>query len=1186
MLKKTFIPLAIVACLIALLAYFFSGDALPPTYDLEPSVAEVPPPAEKWLDPEAPATEADPGPIVDLGEGKAAISGQVIESEGGAAPGARVALLRSKLPAAIEQEGGVSMWSVVDFGSVFSTSADLSGQMPLRSDLLEGLSVLARATADESGNYSFTGVPSGRFVIAAQQPGSLITPSPTVLYLEEENVEVDVRLVQAARLVGSVRSERGDAIHEAKVLLRGRVFDTSSGMEGLYLGRDDLLTFLLNPIYRVTESDLSGNFSVEVLPMLEYDVFVVAEPWAQADDRVYLPEDQRLDITLNEGAVIEGVVRGVDGQVVGGAEIQVQQEAGFGRMVSFRRIPLPSTTSESNGYFRITGLPEGTFDLRTAAAGYFDNHTRNVEATFGDRQQVEITLEPGHTISGRVIDAQGHPLEGIEISSRPDTGGGFGGFGGGRGRNTSRTTSASDGTFLLESLTDDRQRLSFEGEDWFEKSERHPVDGPAIEVTLDPAVVFTGTVIEAEGSPLYRAIVEAARWGRSSDRAETERDGSFKLSLHSESSSLTIRARGFQRLEVEVPETGGDLGELILTPAVTISGRVVDPDGVPLAGARVTAQFSRDDPFSSFRGDTGGQDSRRGRGDGNVSDRGRRDQGGGRDNSTRGRGSRGGFDQGASGRGRGNSDRSRGGAFFRAMSERVTAWSDSSGNYLLELSEPIATYELTASFPMLLASSPVVIEVVAEPVEGVDLVVRWGALVRGTVVGPAGPIDRATVSLRTENRSRRGGFGGGRTATTSRDGSFLIPGLSAATYSLRTSANGYGDARIEDLVLAESEERFLTIRLEEAQRLEGVVIDSGGFIIAGASVSARDTSGAWRRGSSAVDGSFSIDGLAPGPVRLRARASGYLDKDIRDLDPSFGAIEVVLEASHSLRGVVIDAETGEPIRRASVRAESSSESASQRGGGRSSRNRGDSDRTNEDGEFELRGLLEGDWQVAVRADGFISQDVGLFSLPLDDPNTYLIVEMQPGARIIGVVVDGAGVAVSRADVRAYLLVPEGDGEEGGNGGGARSSRRRPNSREFSGDDGRFALSGLTDGDYEVTVQHQEYQPWSTVVTVKYLDPSPDIRVLVEEGSVISGRVFLDDGSQPVVDGEGVGGVAARGTIDRYVAVDGEGRYRIAGLPPGDYQLTYRAHRGQEQGATPTASTSVGDSDHREIDLRP
>jgi len=216
------------------------------------------------------------------------------------------------------------------------------------------------------------------------------------------------------------------------------------------------------------------------------------------------------------------------------------------------------------------------------------------------------------------------------------------------------------------------------------------------------------------------------------------------------------------------------------------------------------------------------------------------------------------------------------------------------------------------------------------------------------------------------------------------------------------------------LVLGEDEERFLTLQMEEAQRLEGVVIDRGGFLIPGASISARDVSGSWKRGSSASDGSFSIDGLAPGPVRVRVRASGYLDEDLRDIDPSYGPIEVVMRTSYTLRGVVVDGETGEPINRANVRSDLTE-----------SRGRNRSDRTNRAGEFELEDLTEGQWRLRASADGFIAQNAGTFQLPFADPNTLIIIEMQPGARVIGVVVDMAGMAISGADVRAYLLIPEG-----------------------------------------------------------------------------------------------------------------------------------------------------------------
>ncbi|HIN79843.1 MAG TPA: carboxypeptidase regulatory-like domain-containing protein, partial [Planctomycetes bacterium] len=230
MTKKTFVPLGIVALLVVLLAFLLNEGDSPVPVDFELSFAEETSSTEPWVEAGRAEPTVSQGPVVDLGEGNAAISGKVIEPQGGVAGGARVALLRSSLLASVEQEGGVSMWNVVDFGRVFSSSNHLSSLMPLRKDLIDGLTVLARATADDDGHYSFTGVPAGRFVVAAQKDGSLISPSPSVLYLEDEQVEVDVRLIQAAYLSGSVRSERGDAIAEADILLRGRVFDTSSGM--------------------------------------------------------------------------------------------------------------------------------------------------------------------------------------------------------------------------------------------------------------------------------------------------------------------------------------------------------------------------------------------------------------------------------------------------------------------------------------------------------------------------------------------------------------------------------------------------------------------------------------------------------------------------------------------------------------------------------------------------------------------------------------------------------------------------------------------------------------------------------------------------------------------------------------------------------------------------------------------
>jgi len=132
MTKKTFVPLGIVALLVVLLAFLLNEGDSPVPVDFELSFAEETSSTEPWVEAGRAEPTVSQGPVVDLGEGNAAISGKVIEPQGGVAGGARVALLRSSLLASVEQEGGVSMWNVVDFGRVFSSSNHLSSLMPLR----------------------------------------------------------------------------------------------------------------------------------------------------------------------------------------------------------------------------------------------------------------------------------------------------------------------------------------------------------------------------------------------------------------------------------------------------------------------------------------------------------------------------------------------------------------------------------------------------------------------------------------------------------------------------------------------------------------------------------------------------------------------------------------------------------------------------------------------------------------------------------------------------------------------------------------------------------------------------------------------------------------------------------------------------------------------------------------------
>ena len=330
------------------------------------------------------------------------------------------------------------------------------------------------------------------------------------------------------------------------------------------------------------------------------------------------------DLTLQRGGDLAGRVLDLGGKPVAGALVSAAKEGGmFGRGGTKRE-----ATSDADGRFTIVGLEAGSYRPTATLEGW-RNARAEASVELGANEalsDVLITMDPGLVIVGQVLLPNGAPAVGAEIRlSQPKPGGGGGGMQWGRPRDDSErqeTVAGPDGSFRFTALAESTARLAA-SLDWSDGTDAAPTTLAAaldevepagaksarpVKIRLAPTVTVTGRVVDDLGAAVTSFEVRAAREGFSSrsgtgdgvrKRFTDVEDGSFVMDGASPGTwRVSVTADGFesredQSVSIALPQAGEPI-EFALTRLGSVRGVVLDPAGMPVAGAeirRVTGGF-------------------------------------------------------------------------------------------------------------------------------------------------------------------------------------------------------------------------------------------------------------------------------------------------------------------------------------------------------------------------------------------------------------------------------------------------------------------------------------------------------------------------------------------------------------------------------------------------------------------
>jgi protocatechuate 3,4-dioxygenase beta subunit len=847
--------------------------------------------------------------------------------------------------------------------------------------MVQGVKVTARASGQTliartgvDGRYRISGVPQGTYRVGFDEKRFVMVDRREVEIAAGETKTLDIGLTQAVSLVGRVSDEKGQPIAGARGTLAP---GAESGLRAMLRGvnRDEGNAFV---------SGLDGTFKATRLAPGTNQKLTVVHP--DHERRVVpgvdlvqgAPKPLSLDVVLSPGYVLSGVVKDKDGKPLAGATVAVtrtmQMTGGRGgSTMAFvtNEASRPQTETDFEGKFGFKGLSSGDYDVAVSKSG-FTRNTQNGVKTGEGQAPIEIVLNPGAAISGRLVQPNGLTVTGYSVTARPaaTTGSAGGMMMMGRGSNFAQVD--PDGAFTLEGLipgTGYDLSIFGQGEMRGDPKKKNVV-APATDVDIEVAARgrIAGRVVDAvTGAPItdFEARYSPARMGgmnivvrmgnNESDRrtAFSSAEGAFAFEdVPPGNWDVSVWAKTYQEARTAgIAVVPGETKTVDVKAArgLVIRGRVVDAKGGrPIQDASVSARDGGNaTPFMLDPFGTGG------------------------------------------------------------------VMTDADGRFEITGQSP-GSYQLTARHPQFSEGTA---RVVVDDKDGaVDIPLVGGGSIAGVVLSAqGGPLPGAEVSLQGggDGGIRINGLGGDQGTLTDAAGRFRFDHLAAGRYKVSANMRTQTSSVVDVPLNAGDVREDIRLSLDAGATIRGVVRGLPENERAGVMVGAQGVD-YFANARTGPDGVFEFAGVPKGTMTLRATAGDFLGSShtaVKEVTIPEGQLEIqteiVFEDGLSISGTVM--RRGLPVAGARVSAFMSAT-------GRSA-----SARVDDSGAFRIVGLEPGRVNVVAFAETFSSQVSQVVELKSDTSIDLVI----PTAKLGGMVSDSVSnlPLESTVELQKVVLTP-------------------------------------------------------------------------------------------------------------------------------------------------------------------
>ncbi len=429
---------------------------------------------------------------------------------------------------------------------------------------------LWEGVTDRSGAFEVTGLPRGRIELRATAEGYEAAHSVVDLSDGRDVRGIELFLRPLGRVKGSVRAPHGPPVPGAVVV--AEAYELGSWRASAE-----------------TRTDADGRFS---LPVASGTLRLLARKPGYAagvvDDVVVEPGEAvgPVEILLRTAGSLRVAVLRADGTPAVGASVRAGPREG----------PWVTGTTGADGEALLSGLSSGTVAVEGVDPAAVPPQRAEGEAVVsrGMESRITLVLSEGGYVTGRVLDAQGRPVEGVPVVAHAQ-----GGARGGASR------SDRSGAFSIPAPPGRPLTLVAHAPDGREARYEGALAGEEVDLVLQAVGRLVGQVLDSDGQPLveFTVVTVPKAPGPGSGRG-----GYRRVSVVDESGDFAIEglppgdywvkalAPGYatgRAGPVWVPE-GGEGGpvRIELDATAVVSGRVLGPEGEPVRGARVSISLA------------------------------------------------------------------------------------------------------------------------------------------------------------------------------------------------------------------------------------------------------------------------------------------------------------------------------------------------------------------------------------------------------------------------------------------------------------------------------------------------------------------------------------------------------------------------------------------------------------------